>query len=112
MINLKITMIDGSEIFLKNRSATSAIEFVRFMMKPGGVRAQWVEIISGTVINTDNIRSIQEISESEIPTAEDMIIDDVIVMPGEKENQEITPDGEEIEDKAEKDQIPKPAQVA
>lgn len=112
MINLKITMIDGSEIFVRNTNSNSAIEFIRMTMKPGAVQAKWVEIIKGTVINTDNIRSIQEISESEIPKPEDVIIDDVVVLPGENVNKEITPKGDEIESAASDDDLPKPTYVA
>ena len=111
MINLKITMIDGSEILIKNSAANSAIEFINLVFKPHAVTMNWVQVIKGTIININNVRSVVEISEGEATKPEDLIENDVVVLPGEKENEEITPEGEVIEDMA-KTEIEEPAKVA
>jgi hypothetical protein len=111
MINLKITMIDGSEMLIKNSVANSAMEFINLVFKPYAVTMNWVRIIKGTVININNVRSVVEISEAELTKPEDLIEDDIVILPGEKENEEITPEGEVIEDMVEK-VIEEPAQVA
>ena len=112
MINLKITMIDGSDILIKNHNVGSAIEFVRLMLKPSGVPVGWIEVMNGAVININNIRSITEISEPEIEAAADRIQDDVVILPGEKENEEITSSGDKVEDGDKEKPIPEPTESA
>ena len=112
MINLKLTMTDGSRMLIKNHMAASAIEFVRIMLKPGAVQAKWVEILPGTVINTDNIRSIEEISEGHAPTAEESINNDVVEVPEEKVNETVVPEDEKIGDERKVEYAPRLPQVA
>jgi len=65
MINVKITMVDGSEYNVRN-IADNIQDFYKRVMAPYGTNMTYVEIVKGDLINTGNIVSIREMSDDEV----------------------------------------------
>jgi len=65
MINVKITMVDGSEYNVRN-IADNIQDFYKRVMAPYGTNMTYVEIVKGDIINTGNIVSIREMSDEEV----------------------------------------------
>ena len=65
MINIKITMVDGSEYKIRN-IADSVTDFHKKVIAPYGTNQSFVEIIPGELIFVANIISIREMSDEEI----------------------------------------------
>ena len=65
MINVKITMVDGSEYNIRN-IADSVKDIYKKVIAPYGTNMSFVEIIPGTLIITANIISIREMDEEEV----------------------------------------------
>lgn len=65
MINVKITMVNGTEYNIRN-IADSVKDFYRNAIAPYGMGMSFMPVIGGTLINTANIVSITEMSEEEV----------------------------------------------
>ena len=65
MINVKITMTDGTEYNIRN-SAQNIKDAYKRIMAPYGMVMGFVEILPGTLISTDNVVSIREMSDEEV----------------------------------------------
>ena len=65
MINVKITMVNGSEYNVRN-IADNIQDFYKRVMAPYGTNMTYVEIVKGDLINTGNIVSIKEMSDEEV----------------------------------------------
>jgi len=65
MINVKITMIDGSEYNIRN-IADNIKDFYKRVLAPYGTQMTFVEIIKGELINTVNIVSIKELTDEDV----------------------------------------------
>lgn len=65
MINVKITMVDGTEFDIRN-IADSVKDFHKKVIAPYGTNMSFVEILPGTLICVVNIVSIREMSEEEV----------------------------------------------
>ena len=58
-------MVDGSEYNIRN-GADSVKDAFKRIIAPYGTNMSFVEILSGTLISTDNIVSIRELSDEEV----------------------------------------------
>lgn len=66
MINLKIQMGNGVEYLIKNNFANSPNHWIRIALMPHGTQIRWFEIFPGTIIQTNNIQFVRELTEKEI----------------------------------------------
>jgi hypothetical protein len=66
MINIKITMVDGSEYKIRNMIADNVKDFHKAVIAPYGTNQSFVEIIPGELIFVANIISIREMSAEDI----------------------------------------------
>jgi hypothetical protein len=65
MINVKITMVDGSEYNVRNY-ADSITEFYKRVFAPYGTNVLFLEILPGVIICSGNVVSMREMSEEEV----------------------------------------------
>ena len=65
MINVKITMVDGTEYNIRN-SAQNIRDAYKRIIAPYGTNMSFVEVLPGTIISTSNIVSLRELSEEEV----------------------------------------------
>jgi len=65
MINVKITMVDGTEYNVKN-IADSVKDFHKRVIAPYGTNMSFIPIMPGVLIYTGNIVSIREMSDEEV----------------------------------------------
>jgi len=65
MINVKITMVDGTEYNIRN-SADNIKDVHKRVIAPYGTNMSFVEILQGTLIATSNIVSMRELSDEEV----------------------------------------------
>jgi|GEM_PF-2267200 len=65
MINVKITMVDGTEYNIRN-SAESIKEAYKRIIAPYGTNMSFVEILPDTIIATTNIVSLRKLSDEEV----------------------------------------------
>lgn len=65
MINVKITMVDGTEYNLRNY-ADSIKDFYKRVFAPYGTNMMFVEILPGTLICAENIISMKEMTDDEV----------------------------------------------
>ena len=65
MINVKITMTDGTEYNIRN-SAQNVKDAYKRIMAPYGTNMTFVEILPGTLIATANVVSIRELTDEEV----------------------------------------------
>ena len=60
MIDLKITMLDGREFFIRSIYALSRDDFIKTNLNPHGVELKWYDVVNGVTIRVENICSIEE----------------------------------------------------
>jgi len=65
MINVKITMVNGSEYNIRN-IADNIKDFYKRVMAPYGTNMVFVEIVNGELINTANIVNMREMDDDEV----------------------------------------------
>ena len=65
MINVKITMVNNTEYNIRN-TADSVKDAYKRIFAPYGTTMGFTEILPGTIICTENIVSIRELTEEEI----------------------------------------------
>ena len=76
MINVKITMTNGTEYNIRN-IADNIKDFYKRVMAPYGTNMTFVEIMSGELINTANIVSIREMDEVEVAKLNEPAVEEV-----------------------------------
>ena len=65
MINVKITMVDGTEYNIRN-GGDSIKDFHKRVIAPYGTNQSFVEIMNGVLIYTGNIVSMRELTDEEV----------------------------------------------
>ena len=65
MINVKITMVNGSEYNIRNIT-DNIKDFYKRVMAPYGTNMVFVEIVNGELINTANIVNMREMDDDEV----------------------------------------------
>ena len=65
MINVKITMVNGTEYNIRN-SADNVKDVYKRVMAPYGTNMSFVELMPGLLIATANVVSIRELSDEEV----------------------------------------------
>jgi len=76
MINVKITMVNGTEYNIRN-SADNVKDVYKRVMAPYGTNMSFVELMPGLLIATANIISIRELSDEEVNKLNDPKVEEV-----------------------------------
>jgi len=100
MINVKITMVDGSEYNIRNGLAASVHDFHKMVIAPYGTNLALVEIIKGTLISVANIISIREMDDEEVISLDKPDNEEVEEVTGLNETEIKVEKSEEVEESA------------
>jgi len=76
MINVKITMVNGTEYNLRN-AADSTKEAYKRIIAPYGTNMSFVEILPETIISISNIVSLRKLSEEEVNAINEPEVEEV-----------------------------------
>jgi len=77
MINVKITMVDGTEYNIRN-SADNVKDVYKRVMAPYGTNMSFVELMPGVLITTANVVSIRELSDAEVDKLNKPEVEEVV----------------------------------
>ena len=77
MINVKITMVNGTEYNLRN-AADSTKEAYKRIIAPYGTNMSFVEILPETIISISNIVSLRKLSEEEVNAINEPEVEEVV----------------------------------
>ena len=86
MINIKITMVDGTDYNVRNIAGTVK-EFYKNAIAPYGMGMSFVEVVTGELINTANIVSIREMDEEEVAKLNEPAVEEPEIIVGLRETE-------------------------